>query len=318
MNIYLKNNRWYNLLKNINKFLEINIINYMKILLFWLLVSLFLSLKWITNKKLHLKNIDNKLIVLSRYFISLIMVIFYIFLINISFPKEVIFNKINLLIILFVMLDFIWTILNQYNFKRNWHSTFLNISSVIKSVLYIPVAILFLNETINFYQSIWIFIIILWIILYQRYITNWKKKEYNFKDWYIWINIIIWILNVFIISLYMKGWWNYLFWLLNIYIWVIFLYLSSYWYDYFKQKEIINFKFDKLLILDWILFWLWSIWTLYLYKITESYQVSLLLTATYMINVILFKIFYKEKHFFIKLMLSSIIIIWIIILKLCH
>jgi len=283
MNIYLKNNRWYNLLKNINKFLEINIINYMKILLFWLLVSLFLSLKWITNKKLHLKNIDNKLIVLSRYFISLIMVIFYIFLINISFPKEVIFNKINLLIILFVMLDFIWTILNQYNFKRNWHSTFLNISSVIKSVLYIPVAILFLNETINFYQSIWIFIII---------------------HWYIWINIIIWILNVFIISLYMKGWWNYLFWLLNIYIWVIFLYLSSYWYDYFKQKEIINFKFDKLLILDWILFWLWSIWTLYLYKIT--------------INVILFKIFYKEKHFFIKLMLSSIIIIWIIILKLCH
>jgi len=129
----------------------------MKILLFWLLVSLLLSLKWITNKKLHLKNIDNKLIVLSRYFISLILIILYIFILNISFSKEIIFNRINLLIIIFIIWDFIWTILNQYNFLKNWHSTFLNITSIIKSILYIPIAILFLNETINIHQAIWIF-----------------------------------------------------------------------------------------------------------------------------------------------------------------
>ena len=187
-------------------------------ILVWLIVAFFLSLKWITNKKLHLKDIDDKFIVLSRYFIALIMTILYIyFFSNISLTKDFIFQKVNLIIIAIIIFDFISTIFTQYNFKRNWHSTFLNISSILKTILYIPIAILFLNETINSYQAIWIIIIIIWIVFYQKYTSNWNIKEYNFKDLYIWINIFLKILVIFLVAWFIKNWWNYIFMLMIIY-----------------------------------------------------------------------------------------------------
>ncbi len=286
-------------------------------ILVWLIVAFFLSLKWITNKKLHLKDIDDKFIVLSRYFIALIMTILYIyFFSNISLTKDFIFQKVNLIIIAIIIFDFISTIFTQYNFKRNWHSTFLNISSILKTILYIPIAILFLNETINSYQAIWIIIIIIWIVFYQKYTSNWNIKEYNFKDLYIWINIFLKILVIFLFAWFIKNWWNYMFMLMIVYFWTMTLYILYFLYDYKFNNEKINLKTDKLLILDWIFFALWSIWTIYLYSITESYQVALILTTTYLMNVILFKLFHKENNFKLKLFFSVIIIIWIILLKL--
>jgi len=193
---------------------------------------------------------------------------------------------------------------------------FLNISSILKTILYIPIAILFLNETINSYQAIWIIIIIIWIVFYQKYTSNWNIKEYNFKDLYIWINIFLKILVIFLVALFIKNWWNYIFMLMIIYFWTMTLYILYFLYDYKFYNEKITLKTDRLLILDWILFALWSIWTIYLYSITESYQVALILTITYLINVILFKLFYKENNFKLKLFFSVIIIIWIILLKL--
>ena len=46
----------------------------------WFITSFLLSLRWITNKFLHKKNINNKIIVLSRYLISTIIFSIIIFI----------------------------------------------------------------------------------------------------------------------------------------------------------------------------------------------------------------------------------------------
>lgn len=288
----------------------------MNIIFIWFIVALFISLKWITNKKLHLKDIDDKFIVLSRYFISLVLIILYFYFIsNIPLTKNLLFQKVNIIIPLIIIFDFISTIFTQYNFRKHWHSTFLNISSISKSILYIPLAILYLNETVNTHQIIWIIIIVIWVLLYQKYTNNSNIKEYDFKNIFIWINIFLKILVIFLIAWFVKQWWNYMLMLMLVYFWTICLYIMYFLYDYKFHNEKINLKTDKLLILDWLFFALWSIWTIYLYSITESYQVTLILTMTYLINVILFRLFFKEQKLYIKLFLSVFIIIWIILLK---
>ena len=75
-------------------------------------------------------------------------------------------------------------------------------------------------------------------------------------------------------------------------------------------------KFDKLLILDWIIFTLWSTWTILLFNLIESYKVWLILSSVYFFNVLLFYFIFKEKNIKYKLFFSIIIIIWIVIMKL--
>lgn len=267
-----------------------------------LIVSFFLSLKWITNKKLLLnQNNSWDQIVAFRYFIALLLSIFIYYF----YP-----NNNSLTIELFILMfciwlfDFLWSYLTQKYTKLHPNSSFQNFLWSFIPVAYIPIWVLFLWEKFSFWDFIWLSFIILALSYFTRF------KELNFYSPVL-IAIVIWrLFNIYLIWKYISIWWYFLDLLIFIYIFVLWTYFIKY---FFKRYQII--KLNKYNYYDAIFFSIWSIGSFFLYELFASYEVKLFLLSTFLFNVILFKIFYQEEFFYKKLFLSFVIIAWLLIMQ---
>ncbi len=268
-----------------------------------LVVSFFLSLKWITNKKLLIsQNNSWDQIVGFRYLISLwLSLVLYYF-----FPSE---NNLNstLIILMFLIawFDFLWSYLTQKYTKSHPNSSFQNFLWSFIPVAYIPIWVLLLWENFTF----WDFVGLVFIIISLSFFT--KFKELNFYSPILVFIVIGRLFNIYLIAKYINLGWYFLELLLFIYIFV----LWSYFIKFFIKKTDFK-KFSGYNYLDAIFFSIGSIWSFFLYELFQSYEVKLFLLSTFLFNVILFKIFYNEKYFYKKLFLSIFIIFWLLCMKL--
>lgn len=267
-----------------------------------LIVSFFLSLKWITNKKLLVhNNISWDEIVVFRYIVALFFTIFLLLFIPNS--PEINFNLLPIFFIVSIS-DFIWTFLHQKYMKSHPNSSFQNFLWSFVPVIYIPIWVFILWETFWYLDAIWVGLIVLSLTYFTKF------KELNFLSWTLWVLILSRIGSILSIWYYMSQWWYFLHLLIFIYIFVIFLYLLKYLF----KKYPIN-KLSKIHLLDACIFSIWSIGSFFLYQIFESYEARLFLLSTIFFNIILYKIFFNEDNFTIKLLLSLPIIWGLILLK---
>ena len=268
-----------------------------------LVVSFFLSLKWITNKKLLItqKNTWDQ-IVWFRYLIALIctLVLYYFF------PNE---NSLNITLIILMTLiawfDFLWSYLTQKYTKLHPNSSFQNFLWSFIPIAYIPIWVLLLGENFTF----WDFWGLVLIIFSLSFFT--KFKELNFYSPILACIVIGRLFNIYLIWKYIALWWYFLDLLIFIYIFVLWTYFIKYFVKKYEFQKINSYNY-----LDAIFFSIWSIWSFFLYELFASYEVKLFLLSTFLFNVILFKIFYAEKYFYKKLFLSIFIIFWLICMKL--
>ncbi len=132
-----------------------------------LVVSFFLSLKWITNKKLLIsQNNSWDQIVGFRYLIALwVSLVLYYF-----FPGE---NNLNstLIILMFLIawFDFLWSYLTQKYTKSHPSSSFQNFLWSFIPVAYIPIWVLLLWENFTFWDFVGLVFIIFWLVCMKLY-----------------------------------------------------------------------------------------------------------------------------------------------------
>jgi hypothetical protein len=267
-----------------------------------LVVSFFLSLKWVTNKKLLVHhNVSWDEIVVLRYLVALFFSVIICF-----FTSTEINLQINFLPIIFLVCfsDFIWTYLHQKYMKMHPNSSFQNFLWSFVPVVYIPIGVLFLGEQFWLYDAIWVGLICLSLLHFTKF------KELDFLSITLWFLIISRIGSIFSIWYYISQGWYFLHLLIFVYIFVIFTYLFKYLFNKFPINKI-----SKTHLLDAFIFSIGSIWSFYLYQILESYEARLFLLSTIFFNIILYKIFFNEKNFITKILLAFPIVIWLIFLK---
>lgn len=134
-----------------------------------LVVSFFLSLKWITNKKLLItqKNTWDQ-IVWFRYLIALIctLVLYYFF------PNE---NSLNITLIILMTLiawfDFLWSYLTQKYTKLHPNSSFQNFLWSFIPIAYIPIWVLLLGENFTFWDF-WGLVLIIFSLSFLQNLKN--------------------------------------------------------------------------------------------------------------------------------------------------
>lgn len=267
-----------------------------------LLVSFFLSLKWITNKKLLvIENNSGDQIVTFRYIIALILTLgLYCF-----FPNELKLNlELWILMILIWIFDFLWSYLTQKYTKLHPNSSFQNFLWSFIPIAYIPIGVIFLWEYFSFWDFVWLSCILLALLYFTKF------KELNFYSPVLACIVIGRLFNIYLIGKFIAAGWYFLDLLIFIYIFVLWTYFLKYYFKKYEIKKLNTYNY-----IDAIFFSFWSIGSFFLYEIFQSYEVKLFLLSTFLFNVILFKIFYQEDFFYKKILLSFVIIFWLIILQ---
>lgn len=267
-----------------------------------LLVSFFLSLKWITNKKLLIeKKVSWDEIVMFRYCIALIFSLILIFF----FPWDYQYNQtIIFLMMLIAFVDFLWSYMTQKYTKIHPNSSFQNFLWSFVPIAYIPIWVIFLGESFWLYDFLWVLLIIFSLHFFL------KIKEINFASALLFWIVIFRLLSIYLIWLYIALWGYFLYLLIFIYLFVIFSYIWKYFVKKYHFQKITPFH-----VYDALFFSIWSIGSFFLYQLFQSYEVKLFLLSTFLFNVVLFKIFYDEDYFLKKIIMSFGIILWLILLR---